>query len=245
MSDANIPWQSNYLGVTLNKNLHFKDHIKCVRKTAIFYRARLGAMLGRKSKLSRRNKRTINKMCIRTVFTYASPLFAHAAPKALDRLHVIQKKILKCCARGRPIIVEWERDARHSAGLSLSFDVVTSKNISKSNKKYKRKESYVIYIYKVLKQVHPDTGISSKAMSIMNSFVNERIAAEACRLAHYKKRSTIISRGDADLCPSATAQRVGEVDPQRRYEDECAVDVFGSVLLGGWGATGKTTAPQG
>ncbi|GBP61729.1 hypothetical protein EVAR_89109_1 [Eumeta japonica] len=26
---------------------------------------------------------------------------------------------LHCCARGRPIIVEWERDARHSAGLSL------------------------------------------------------------------------------------------------------------------------------
>ena len=25
-------------------------------------------------------------------------------------------------------------------------------------------ESYKIYIYKVLKQVHPDTGISSKAM---------------------------------------------------------------------------------
>ncbi|XP_044574138.1 uncharacterized protein LOC123258341 [Drosophila ananassae] len=54
-----------------------------------------------------------------------------------------------------------------------------------------------IYIYKVLKQVHPDTGISSKAMSIMNSFVNdifERIAAEASRLAHYNKRSTITSR---------------------------------------------------
>uniref|UniRef100_A0A1A9W0R3 Core Histone H2A/H2B/H3 domain-containing protein n=1 Tax=Glossina brevipalpis TaxID=37001 RepID=A0A1A9W0R3_9MUSC len=45
--------------------------------------------------------------------------------------------------------------------------------------------------------VHPDTGISSKAMSIMNSFVNdifERIAAEASRLAHYNKRSTITSR---------------------------------------------------
>ena len=61
----------------------------------------------------------------------------------------------------------------------------------------KRKESYAIYIYKVLKQVHPDTGVSSKAMSIMNSFVNdifERIAAEASRLAHYNKRSTITSR---------------------------------------------------
>jgi len=64
-------------------------------------------------------------------------------------------------------------------------------------KKRKRKESYGIYIYKVLKQVHPDTGVSSKAMSIMNSFVNdvfERIAGEASRLAHYNKRSTITSR---------------------------------------------------
>ena len=63
--------------------------------------------------------------------------------------------------------------------------------------KKKRKEAYSIYIYKVLKQVHPDTGVSSKAMSIMNSFVNdlfERIAAEASRLAHYSKRSTISSR---------------------------------------------------
>ncbi|MGH0125860.1 UNVERIFIED_CONTAM: hypothetical protein FKN15_074280 [Acipenser sinensis] len=60
-----------------------------------------------------------------------------------------------------------------------------------------RKESYAIYVYKVLKQVHPDTGISSKAMGIMNSFVNdifERIAGESSRLAHYNKRSTITSR---------------------------------------------------
>jgi len=49
----------------------------------------------------------------------------------------------------------------------------------------------------VLKQVHPETGVSSKAMSIMNSFVNdifERTATEASRLAHYNKRSTITSR---------------------------------------------------
>uniref|UniRef100_A0A8P0NQG4 Histone H2B n=1 Tax=Canis lupus familiaris TaxID=9615 RepID=A0A8P0NQG4_CANLF len=64
-------------------------------------------------------------------------------------------------------------------------------------RKRSRKESYSIYVYKVLKQVHPDTGISSKAMGIMNSFVNdifERIAGEASRLAHYNKRSTITSR---------------------------------------------------
>ncbi|XP_078389076.1 histone H2B-like [Cetorhinus maximus] len=74
-----------------------------------------------------------------------------------------------------------------------------SKPAGKGGKKRRksRKESYSIYIYKVMKQVHPDTGISSKAMGIMNSFVNdifERIAGEASRLAHYNKRSTISSR---------------------------------------------------
>ncbi|GBP96945.1 hypothetical protein EVAR_77058_1 [Eumeta japonica] len=75
--------------------------------------------------------------------------------------------------------------------------LLPKKTERRQKKKHKRKESYAIYIYKVLKQVHPDTGISSKAMSIMNSFVNdifERIAAEASRLAHYNKRSTITSR---------------------------------------------------
>jgi histone H2B len=48
-----------------------------------------------------------------------------------------------------------------------------------------------------LKQVHPDTGISNKAMSILNSFVNdifERVAGEASKLASYNKKSTISSR---------------------------------------------------
>ncbi|GBP26327.1 Probable RNA-directed DNA polymerase from transposon BS [Eumeta japonica] len=78
--------------VTLDRNLNFRDHIARVRKTALFYTARLGALLGRKSKLSRLNKRTIYKMCIRTVMTYASPVFAHAAPKALEKLQDASKR---------------------------------------------------------------------------------------------------------------------------------------------------------
>ena len=64
-------------------------------------------------------------------------------------------------------------------------------------RKRSRKESYGRFIYRVLKQVHPDVGVSSRAMSIMNSFVNdifERIAGEASRLAHQNKRKTISSR---------------------------------------------------
>eukprot|EP00201_Polytomella_parva_P018523 CAMPEP_0175057330 /NCGR_PEP_ID=MMETSP0052_2-20121109/11202_1 /TAXON_ID=51329 ORGANISM="Polytomella parva, Strain SAG 63-3" /NCGR_SAMPLE_ID=MMETSP0052_2 /ASSEMBLY_ACC=CAM_ASM_000194 /LENGTH=123 /DNA_ID=CAMNT_0016322527 /DNA_START=31 /DNA_END=402 /DNA_ORIENTATION=- len=64
-------------------------------------------------------------------------------------------------------------------------------------KKIKASETYKVYIYKVLKQVHPDTGISSKAMSIMNSFINDifdKIATEAARLARYNKKPTVTSR---------------------------------------------------
>lgn len=39
---------------------------------------------------------------------------------------------------------------------------VSKEETKKKHRKTKRKESYGIYIYKVLKQVHPDTGISSK-----------------------------------------------------------------------------------
>ncbi|CAL1699184.1 unnamed protein product [Somion occarium] len=67
----------------------------------------------------------------------------------------------------------------------------------KKKRRKTRKETYSSYIYKVLKQVHPDTGISNKAMAILNSFVNdifERIATEASKLASYSKKSTISSR---------------------------------------------------
>ena len=68
----------------------------------------------------------------------------------------------------------------------------------KGKKKAKKSvETYKNYIFKVLKQVHPDIGISSKAMSIMNSFINdifEKLAQEAARLARYNKKPTITSR---------------------------------------------------
>ncbi|XP_049446926.1 histone H2B-like [Epinephelus fuscoguttatus] len=63
-------------------------------------------------------------------------------------------------------------------------------------RKSSRKESYSIYVYKVLKQVQPNIGISSKAMGIMNSFLSDIFEhiAKASRLAHYNKRSTITSK---------------------------------------------------
>mgnify|MGYP000585821355 CR=1 FL=1 len=72
------------------------------------------------------------------------------------------------------------------------------KAATKGGKRKKRRtESYATYIYKVLKQVHPDTGISRRGMSIMHSFINdlfERIAGESGKLVRYNKKATLSSR---------------------------------------------------
>ena len=84
-----------------------------------------------------------------------------------------------------------------TTGKTIALTLPLGPEEGRKKRKHSRKESYSVYVYKVLKQVHPDTSISSKAMGIMNSFVNdifERIAGEASRLAYDNKCSTITSR---------------------------------------------------
>ncbi|KAM0749569.1 histone-fold-containing protein [Meredithblackwellia eburnea MCA 4105] len=98
----------------------------------------------------------------------------------------------------------------------------------KKKKKKTRKETYSTYIYKVLKQVHPDTGISNKAMLILNSFVNdifERIAGEASKLASYNKKSTISSR---EIQTSVRLILPGELSKHAISEGTKAVTKFSS-----------------
>ena len=89
------------------------------------------------------------------------------------------------------------------------------KSGDKKKRSKKRTESYSSYIYKVLKQVHPDTGISSKAMSIMNSFINdafERIAVDAGSwLAPHRPHTAChaLSSGVAAARSAATGGPVG------------------------------------
>ncbi|MGH0127294.1 UNVERIFIED_CONTAM: hypothetical protein FKN15_071199 [Acipenser sinensis] len=66
------------------------------------------------------------------------------------------------------------------------------KRIAKASHQLKgKRQTYATYIYRVLRQVHSDTGISAKSMGIMNSFVGdtfERVASEAAKLSLYKRR---------------------------------------------------------
>ncbi|KAL3367119.1 hypothetical protein AABB24_011702 [Solanum stoloniferum] len=85
-------------------------------------------------------------------------------------------------------------EKKPKAGKKLPKDAAVDKKKKKTKKSV---ETYKIYIFKVLKQVHPDIGISSKSMGIMNSFINdifEKLAQEASRLARINKKPTITSR---------------------------------------------------
>lgn len=114
-----------------------------------------------------------------------------------------------------------------------------SKNSSKSAKskaakggkrRKRRVESYSSYIYKVLKQVHPETGISRRAMSIMNSFVNdtfERVATEAIKLSRYNKKKTLTSR---EIQTGVRLMLPGELSKHAVSEGTKAVTKYTSSL---------------
>ena len=108
---------------------------------------------------------------------------------------------------------------------------VASSSIEKKKKPKKRKyESYGFFINKVLKQVHPDTRISGKAMSIMNSFSNdifERIANEAARLARYNKKRIMTSR---DIQTAVRLLLPGELAKHAVSEGTKAVTKYTSSL---------------
>ena len=107
-----------------------------------------------------------------------------------------------------------------------SAKTTVKKVANKSHKK--RVESYSSYIYKVLKQVHPETGISKRGMSILNSFINdifERLATEAGRLARYNKKSTLSSR---EIQTSVRLTLPGELAKHAVSEGTKAVTKFTS-----------------
>ncbi|CAH3187200.1 unnamed protein product [Porites lobata] len=178
-----------------------RDNIQGITKPAIRRLARRGGVK-RISGLIYEETRGVLKVFLENVIRDAVTYTEHAKRKtvtAMDVVYALKRQGRTLYGFGEissftmaPKPIAAKKGEKKSGGKAKS----TSGDSTKKRRS-KRKESYAIYIYKVLKQVHPDTGISSKAMGIMNSFVNdifERIATESSRLAHYNKKSTISSR---------------------------------------------------
>jgi histone H2B len=87
-------------------------------------------------------------------------------------------------------------------------------------------DSYSTYIYKVLKQCHPDNSISTKAMAIMGSFVEDmfaRLSVEAGRLARYNRHATVSAR---DVQAAVRLHLPGELGKHAMAEGTKAVTQY-------------------
>ncbi|KAI3461353.1 hypothetical protein Pfo_018016 [Paulownia fortunei] len=96
-----------------------------------------------------------------------------------------------------------------------------------------RREGYKRYVFKVMKQVHPDMGISSMAMTIINNLISdmfERIAQEAARLQKYTGRSTLSSR---EIQGAVKLVLPGELGRHAIAEGTKAVSNYISTVSGG------------
>uniref|UniRef100_T1IHW5 Core Histone H2A/H2B/H3 domain-containing protein n=1 Tax=Strigamia maritima TaxID=126957 RepID=T1IHW5_STRMM len=112
--------------------------------------------------------------------------------------------------------------ARRSAGIE---------NDKKKKRRKRNSQNYSRYLYLVLKQVFPDIGMSTKAMSIMNSLMNdifERLATEATRLAKISKRPTMSLR---DIQTAVRLVLPGELAKHAVSEGTKAVTKYNASLL--------------
>ncbi|XVF19827.1 hypothetical protein REPUB_Repub11eG0144100 [Reevesia pubescens] len=108
----------------------------------------------------------------------------------------------------------------------------SNENIGK-RKRGKRKEfdgneTYKTFVFRVLKQVHPGMTISSKAMSVINSLMNdmfERIANEATNLSKYTERKTLSSK---EIQGAVRLVLPGELGKHAVAEDSKAVTNYAS-----------------
>ena len=105
----------------------------------------------------------------------------------------------------------------------------TKKGGEKKTRRRTRHETFSVYIYKVLKQVHGDTGVSKKSMAIMNSFINdvfEKISLEASKLVRYNKKHTLSAR---EVQSAVKLLLPGELAKHAIIEGAKAVNKFASV----------------
>ncbi|KAJ1092679.1 hypothetical protein NDU88_005789 [Pleurodeles waltl] len=90
-----------------------------------------------------------------------------------------------------------KRARKQKVGRSLKRVKQVTSHKDKAARRKPRRDSFSLYVSRVLRHVHPGFSISSEAMSMVNSTVKticESLAQEAERLVRYSRRKTLTSR---------------------------------------------------
>ncbi|XP_058092434.1 histone H2B.8-like [Magnolia sinica] len=134
-----------------------------------------------------RNIVLVGPTCIKNrVSTFVSFLhFHHLAKKLAEKKPTVEKE------EKAPV------EKKPKVRKRLPKEGGSTEDEKKKKRSKKNVRTYKIYIFKALKQVHPDIGISGMPMGIINNFINdifEMLAQESSRLAHYNEKPIITSR---------------------------------------------------
>jgi hypothetical protein len=91
-----ISWSPHirYLGLVLDSNLLFTRHLHSVIHKATGTLLKLFPLLGRDSPLSTPSKLTLYKLLIRSVLTYAAPVWSNTSSSNCRQLQILQSKCL-------------------------------------------------------------------------------------------------------------------------------------------------------
>jgi histone H2B len=102
----------------------------------------------------------------------------------------------------------------------------TNESQRKKIRHKKRSETFSTYIFKILKQVHPNVGISKGGMKVMNSFVVdifERIAKEGGTLVSMNEKQIL---GTREIQTSVRLVLPGELSKHAITEGGKAISKF-------------------
>jgi hypothetical protein len=95
--DENIAWTSetNFLGVTFVSKISYKTYISCILQEAKNRLRQLYPILNKSYTIDINLALIVYKSLIRSILTYASPVWAYAAKTHLNELQTFQNKVLR------------------------------------------------------------------------------------------------------------------------------------------------------
>lgn len=97
LGDCTVNWESRckYLGMILDSRATLAKHIEyAVDKTQKAVRV-IYSLINRRSHLHTNNKLRLFKTSLRPIYTYGSPIIVKAAPSNLQKLQILQNKLLR------------------------------------------------------------------------------------------------------------------------------------------------------
>ena len=110
----------------------------------------------------------------------------------------------------------------------IKKSTLSKKEDKKTHKNKRSYKNFSRYIFKVLKGVHNEIGISKKSVDIMNSFlfdIYDKLALEASKLVRYNKKNTLSAR---EIQSAVKLLLPGELAKHAIIEGSKAINKFAS-----------------